>query len=49
MWKSLMDRLPSISVTLCAFLSFAIPYIFHSVSKQLHKYGDPPWKEEKSD
>ncbi|MDQ0876989.1 hypothetical protein QFZ77_005648 [Paenibacillus sp. V4I3] len=46
MWFSLIGRLPSGMILICTILSFVIPFGVHWIYKELHMYGDPPWKQE---
>lgn len=31
---------------LCNILAFAVPYGIYKINQRLHKWGDPPWKED---
>ncbi|GAA0598924.1 hypothetical protein GCM10009001_13940 [Virgibacillus siamensis] len=47
MWQFIIEGVPGTLGIICTILSFAIPFIIGKINQELHKYGDPPWKEEK--
>ncbi|NOU72404.1 hypothetical protein GC098_13370 [Paenibacillus sp. LMG 31458] len=46
MWFSLIGRFPTGMILICTILSFVIPFGVHWIYKELHTYGDPPWKQD---
>lgn len=46
MWEAITSRLPGMMGIICAILAFVIPFVIEKIVQELHKYGDPPWKEE---
>ncbi|WP_171038163.1 hypothetical protein [Aquibacillus sediminis] len=46
MWNIIVERLPDTLSIVCIVLAFVIPYSINKINQTLHKYGDPPWKQQ---
>lgn len=44
MWDFIIGRLPSKLILINAVFSLFIPLGIYKLNKVLHKFGDPPWK-----
>lgn len=44
MWVYIAGRIPSMLILINASLSLLLPIGIYKFNKALHKYGDPPWK-----
>lgn len=48
-FEALWSHRPSGLVLLCAFLTWAIPFVVYKINDKLHQWGDPPWKQQSQD
>jgi hypothetical protein len=46
MFDKFLGRIPENLIIMCTFLAWLVPFLFYKSNQKLHKYGDPPWKNE---
>ncbi|MEW9676094.1 hypothetical protein ABRT01_07920 [Lentibacillus sp. L22] len=46
MWTRILELLPEPIVIFYTIVAFLVPLVIYKINRKLHRFGDPPWKED---